>query len=61
MENILPFSGIHFFIIIFGYIAFLYVFKNILKLLISYKTLLFISIITYILVCMPGFSKVKLS
>ena len=55
MENILPFSGIHFFIIIFGYIAFLYVFKNILKLLISYKTLLFISIITHILVCMPGF------
>ena len=55
MENILPFSGIHFFIIIFGYIAFLYVFKNILKLFISYKVLSFISIITYILVFMPGF------
>ena len=55
MQNILPFSGIDFFIIIFSYIIFLYVFKNILKTFIPYKTLLFISIMVYILVCMPEF------
>ena len=58
MENILPFSGLYFFIIIFSYIAFLYIFKNILKTFIPYKTLLFISIISYILVCMPDFYEV---
>ena len=58
MENILPFSGLHFFIIIFGFITFLHLFKNFLSTFISYKTLLFISIISYILLCMPDFYEV---
>ena len=58
MENILPFSGLHFFVIIFSFIAFLHLFKTFLSTFISYKTLLFISIISYILLCMPDFYEV---
>jgi membrane protein involved in D-alanine export len=48
MENILPFSGIKFFILIFGFILFLHLFKNILKRFVSYKMVLFVAIILYI-------------
>ena len=58
MENILPFSGINFFVIMFGFIAFLHVFKNFLSTFISYKNLLFISVIAYILICMPDFYEI---
>lgn len=58
MENILPFSGLNFFIIIFGFIAFLHIFKGFLSQFVSYKTLLFISIIAYILLCMPDFYEI---
>ena len=58
MENILPFSGINFFVIIFSFIAFLHIFKNILSSFISYKNLLFIFIVAYILICMPDFYEI---
>ena len=58
MENILPFSGLNFFIIIFVFIAFLHLFKNFLSTFVSYKNLLFVSIISYILICMPDFYEV---
>ena len=58
MENILPFSGINFFVIMFGFIAFLHIFKNFLSTFISYKNLLFISVIAYILICMPDFYEI---
>jgi membrane protein involved in D-alanine export len=58
MENILPFSGLNFFIIIFGFIAFLHLFKNFLSTFIAYKNVLFISVIAYILICMPDFYEI---
>ncbi len=58
MENILPFSGLNFFAIIFGFITFLHIFKNFLSSFISYKNLLFISIIAYFLICMPDFYEI---
>ena len=58
MENILPLSGVNFFIIIFGFIAFLPLFKNFLSTFVSYKNLLFISIIVYFLICMPDFYEI---
>lgn len=48
MENILPFSGIKFFILILGFILFLHLFKNILNKFISYKMVLFVAIVLYI-------------
>ena len=48
MGNMLPFSGLDFFILIFGFILILHLFKNILNKIISYKNILFIAIILYI-------------
>ena len=58
MENILPFSGLDFFILIFSFILFLHIFKNILKYFISYKTILFIAIILYISFFIPHAEKI---
>ena len=49
MGNMLPFSGVDFFILIFGFILILHLFKNILNKIISYKNILFIAIILYII------------
>lgn len=53
MENMLPFSGINFFILIFLFIFFLHVFKNILSRFISFKTLIFIATVSYISLFVP--------
>jgi len=53
METILPFSGIDFFILIFGFILFLHLFKNILKKFIPYKVVLFVAITPYIYFFIP--------
>ena len=37
MGNMLPFSGVDFFILIFGFILILHLFKNILNKIISYN------------------------
>lgn len=58
MGNMLPFSGLDFFIFIFGFILFLHVFKNILKKVISYKMILFVSIILYISFFIPHAEKI---
>ena len=39
MGNMLPFSGLDFFILIFGFILILHLFKNILNKIISYKNI----------------------
>lgn len=53
MLNVLPFSGIDFFVLSFVFILFLHLFKNILSKFISYKTLMFIAVIVYIFLCIP--------
>lgn len=53
MEDFLPFSGIGFFAISFIFILFLHLFKNILKRFISYKTVIFLSVVVYIAICIP--------
>ncbi|MDN5087182.1 MBOAT family O-acyltransferase [Aliarcobacter butzleri] len=53
MEDFLPFSGIGFFAISFIFILFLHLFKNILKRFISYKTVIFFSVVIYIAICIP--------
>ncbi|RZV14469.1 MBOAT family O-acyltransferase [Aliarcobacter butzleri] len=53
MEDFLPFSGIGFFAISFIFILFLHLFKNILKRFISYKTVIFLSVVIYISICIP--------
>ncbi|MFY9068697.1 D-alanyl transfer protein [Aliarcobacter butzleri] len=53
MEDFLPFSGIGFFAISFIFILFLHLFKNILKRFISYKTVIFLSVVIYIAICIP--------
>ena len=53
MEDIFPFSGLGFFLICFAFIAFLHIFKNILKNVISYKMVIFIGIIAYIFFAIP--------
>lgn len=53
MENILPFSGMNFFLLAFSFIAFLHIFKTILPKIISYKNLLFIVILVYIYLFIP--------
>jgi membrane protein involved in D-alanine export len=58
MENILPFSGINFFIIFFSFVLFLYLFKNILNKFISYSMVLFIAVILYIFFCIPHADKI---
>ncbi|MDD2895989.1 MAG: D-alanyl transfer protein [Aliarcobacter sp.] len=58
MENILPFSGINFFIIFFGFLLFLYIFKNILIKFVSYSTVLFIAVVLYISLFIPHADKV---
>lgn len=58
MENMLPFSGLDFFILTFGFILFLHVFKNILKEFVSYSTVLFIAIILYITFFIPHAEKI---
>ena len=58
MENMLPFSGLDFFILTFGFILFLHVFKNILKEFVSYSTVLFVAIILYITFFIPHAQKI---
>ena len=58
MGNILPFSGLDFFILVFGFILFLHLFKNILNKIISYKNLVFIVIVLYISVFIPNAQKI---
>ena len=58
MYHILPFSGLYFFIIIFSFIIFLHLFKNILNKIISFKMILFIAIIIYIYFCIPHSEKI---
>ncbi|QKF67015.1 peptidoglycan:teichoic acid D-alanyltransferase [Arcobacter venerupis] len=58
MENILPFSGIVFFIMFFVFVIFLYLFKNILNKFISYSMVLFIAVILYIIFCIPHADKI---
>ena len=58
MENMLPFSGLDFFVLIFGFILFLHVFKNILKSFISYKNILFVAIVLYISFFIPNAQKI---
>lgn len=58
MENMLPFSGLDFFILTFGFILFLHVFKNILKEFVSYSTVLFVAIILYITFFIPHAEKI---
>ena len=53
MESILPFSGFKFFLLVFGFIAFLHLFKNVLSKILSYKNILFIVIILYIYYFIP--------
>ncbi|MCT7908848.1 D-alanyl transfer protein [Arcobacter lacus] len=53
MEDFLPFSGIGFFAISFIFILFLHLFKNVLKKFVSYKTVIFLSVVIYIAVCIP--------
>lgn len=53
MEDFLPFSGIGFFGISFIFILFLHLFKNILKKFLSYKTVIFLSVVIYIAICIP--------
>ncbi|MFV7790213.1 MBOAT family O-acyltransferase [Aliarcobacter lanthieri] len=47
MQGYLPFSGLGFFVISFAFIFFLYLLKNILNKFISYKTLIFLTVICY--------------
>ena len=49
MESMLPFSGINFFILIFVFILFLHLFKNILSKFVSFRTIIFISTVSYLL------------
>lgn len=58
MENMLPFSGLDFFILTFCFILFLHVFKNILKEFVSYSTVLFVAIILYITFFIPHAEKI---
>ncbi|WP_323589093.1 MBOAT family O-acyltransferase [Aliarcobacter butzleri] len=60
MEDFLPFSGIGFFAISFIFILFLHLFKNILKRFISYKTVIFLSVVVYISICIPDSYKLFL-
>ncbi|MFY4841893.1 MBOAT family O-acyltransferase [Aliarcobacter butzleri] len=53
MEDFLPFSGIGFFAISFIFILFLHLFKNVLKKFVSYKTVIFFSVVIYIAICIP--------
>ncbi|MFW3412077.1 MBOAT family O-acyltransferase [Aliarcobacter butzleri] len=53
MEDFLPFSGIGFFAISFIFILFLHLFKNVLKKILSYKTVIFLSVVIYIAICIP--------
>lgn len=53
MQDFLPFSGLGFFIISFAFVLFLHLFKNILNKFITYKTLIFIVVVTYIYFCIP--------
>ncbi|MFW2597699.1 MBOAT family O-acyltransferase [Aliarcobacter butzleri] len=53
MEDFLPFSGISFFAISFIFILFLHLFKNVLKKFVSYKTVIFLSVVIYIAICIP--------
>jgi membrane protein involved in D-alanine export len=58
MGNVLPFSGIDFFVLFFGFVLFLYVFKNILVKFISYSTVLFIAVVLYITFFIPYADKI---
>ncbi|MCT7638411.1 MBOAT family O-acyltransferase [Aliarcobacter butzleri] len=60
MEDFLPFSGIGFFAISLIFILFLHLFKNILKRFISYKTVIFLSVVIYISICIPDSYKLFL-
>ncbi|MCT7650992.1 D-alanyl transfer protein [Aliarcobacter butzleri] len=60
MEDFLPFSGIGFFAISLIFILFLHLFKNILKRFISYKTVIFLSVVVYISICIPDSYKLFL-
>ncbi|KLE09722.1 D-alanyl transfer protein [Aliarcobacter butzleri L355] len=53
MEDFLPFSGIGFFAISFIFILFLHLFKNVLKKFVSYKTVIFLSVVIFIAICIP--------
>lgn len=53
MEDLLPFSGLGFFVISFIFILFLHIFKNILSRFISYKNLIFLMVVIYIYFCIP--------
>ena len=53
MESMLPFSGINFFILIFVFILFLHLFKNILSKFVSFRTIIFISTVSYLLFFVP--------
>ncbi|MFY9072561.1 MBOAT family O-acyltransferase [Aliarcobacter butzleri] len=53
MEDFLPFSGIGFFAISLIFILFLHLFKNVLKKFVSYKTVIFLSVVIYIAICIP--------
>ena len=54
MGTVLPFSGWNFFILAFSFIAFLYLFKFLpVSKYISYKNLLFVTIISYIYIFIP--------
>ncbi len=58
IDNILPFSGIHFFILTFVFVSFIHIFKNILKKFITFETLIFLSTVIYIVICIPGSYKI---
>jgi membrane protein involved in D-alanine export len=60
VEDFLPFSGIGFFAISLIFILFLHLFKNILKRFISYKTVIFLSVVIYISICIPDSYKLFL-
>ena len=60
MEDFLPFSGIGFFAISFIFILFLHLFKNVLKKFVSYKTVIFLSVVIYISICIPDSYKLFL-
>ncbi|MDK2091170.1 MBOAT family O-acyltransferase [Aliarcobacter butzleri] len=60
MEDFLPFSGIGFFAISFIFILFLHLFKNVLKKFVSYKTVIFFSVVIYIAICIPHSCKLFL-
>ena len=51
--EMLPYSGIGFFVITFFLVGFIYAFKNILQQIISYRNLIFIVCIAYILLFLP--------